>query len=289
VSALFALPVSIAYQLVSALAGILAPLPGGLAAAAAIVAFTMAVRLLLVPLSYYAFRGERARSRLAPQIQELQRRHAGQPERLRRELAALQAAEGTGMFAGCLPAVAQLPFFSVVYRLFLSATVAGHPSLLLRQHLFGTPLGSHWLAGAGPWSAHGLVFAALFALLALIGWASLRAARHGAAPHGAAPQGAARHGAARGPAQPGGPGGEDSSARITAALARVAPFAVVVFAALVPLAAGLYLLTSTSWTLAERAVLRRFAARTAAGRAAGPVRPGSTTSAKPARGSGGSR
>jgi hypothetical protein len=69
----------------------------------------------------------------------------------------------------------------------------------------------------------------------------------------------------------------------------VAPFITVIFAALVPLAAGLYLLTSTTWTLAERAVLRRFAGRPGPGGSAGPVRPGSTTSAKPARGGGGSR
>jgi YidC/Oxa1 family membrane protein insertase len=50
---------------------------------------------------------------------------------------------------------------------------------------------------------------------------------------------------------------------VTNALARVLPFTTVFIAAFVPLAAGLYLLTSTSWTVAERVVLR--------GRA-GPVR-----------------
>ncbi|MFC4052146.1 hypothetical protein ACFOY4_20880 [Actinomadura syzygii] len=35
------------------------------------------------------------------------------------------------------------------------------------------------------------------------------------------------------------------------------PFGTIVVAAVVPLAAGLYLLTSGAWTAAERAVLRR--------------------------------
>ena len=35
------------------------------------------------------------------------------------------------------------------------------------------------------------------------------------------------------------------------------PFASLVTAAIVPLAAGLYLLTTTAWTLGERTVLRR--------------------------------
>ncbi len=42
-----------------------------------------------------------------------------------------------------------------------------------------------------------------------------------------------------------------------AALGRVMPFATVLMAAVVPLAAGLYLLTTAAWTVTERAVLRR--------------------------------
>jgi len=99
--------VGAAYHVVSAFALVLAPLPGGLAAAAAIVIFTLAVRLLLLPLSYYAIRGQASQARLAPQIQALRRRHAARPERLQRELAALYRREGTGMFAGFLPLLLQ--------------------------------------------------------------------------------------------------------------------------------------------------------------------------------------
>lgn len=238
-TALFAVPVSAAYHLVSALTGLLALLPAGLAAAAAVVVFTMAVRLLLLPLSYYAFRGQRARARLAPQVRELYRQHGKHPERLQRELAALTAAEGTGMYAGCLPALLQLPFFSVVYRLFLSATIGGSPNLLLQHRLLTVPLGSHWLS-AVPWGPHGFVFALLFLLLALVGWASARAARRWTAT-----------------GLPGARSAPDGTSRVMSGLARVAPFVVLIFAALVPLAAGLYLLTTTTWTLAERSVLMR--------------------------------
>jgi YidC/Oxa1 family membrane protein insertase len=48
----------------------------------------------------------------------------------------------------------------------------------------------------------------------------------------------------------------ESMLRVTRALSW-APFMTVVFAALVPLAATLYLATTTTWTLVERAVLRR--------------------------------
>jgi YidC/Oxa1 family membrane protein insertase len=240
-SALLVLPTEAAYHLVSLLAVLFAPLPGGLAGAAAIVAFTIAVRLLVLPLSYYSFRGELARARLAPRIQELYRRHSGQPERLQRELASLKQSEGAGMLAGCLPALLQWPFFMIVYRLFLDHVVAGHPNLLLQQHLLGVPLGSHWLAAA-PWSGHGLVFAGLFLLLALAGAVSARAARRwGAGGHGTAGAGSTAAG----------------TARAVELITRLLPYATLVIAAFVPLAAGLYLLTTTAWTVAERAVLRR--------------------------------
>jgi YidC/Oxa1 family membrane protein insertase len=56
-------------------------------------------------------------------------------------------------------------------------------------------------------------------------------------------------------------------------VSRVMPFASVVMAAVLPPAAGLYLLTTAAWTLAERWILRR-RLRPVAGpeRAAGPAR-----------------
>src|ERR1700729_4255464 len=85
--------VGAAYHVVSAVALMLAPLPGGLAAAAAIVLFTVAVRLVLLPLSYYAIRGQASQARLAPQVTALRQRHARQPDRLQRELTELYRRE----------------------------------------------------------------------------------------------------------------------------------------------------------------------------------------------------
>lgn len=272
--ALLGLPIVAAYHLVSALAGAFTPLLGGLAVAAAIVLFTIMVRLLVLPLSYYAFRGQRAQARIAPQIQELYKRHSGQPERLQRELSALRAREGAGMFTGCLPALLQIPFFTVVYRLFLSGTVGGSPNLLLHQHLLSASLGSHWLTGAGPWSGQGLVFAAVFALLTLVAWLSTRAARRWAASAPAqqpgAPagqQGAVARQQGTVTRQQGAPAQQQGAVGF---LMRILPFATVAFAALVPLAAGLYLLTTTAWAAAERAVFNRLAPAPPAPTAAKP-------------------
>ena len=244
-SVLFGMPVDFAYHLVCWFAAVLAPLFGGLAAAAAIVVFTMLIRLALVPLSYYAVRGERARGRLLPQVQELQRRHSKDPERLQRELKALQRAEGTTMYAGCLPLLLQLPFFSVMYRLFLSHSVAGAPNALLGHRLLAAPLGSWWLGGAGPVSAQGAVFAGLFVLLAVIGVAALRAARRNQAQAQTQTQASAATQTA-------------AADRAVGLLSKVMPFGSLLMAAIVPLAAGLYLVTTAGWTLAERAAINRW-------------------------------
>jgi YidC/Oxa1 family membrane protein insertase len=250
----FGIPVDLAYHLVCWMAAILAPLLGGLATAAAIIAFTVAIRLLLLPLSYFAIRGsvrgEGARARLQPRIAELKRRHARDPQRLQEELGALYRAEGSGMFAGCLPLLVQLPFFSVMYRLFLDHSVGGAPNTLLTHSLLAAPLGSHWLAGAGPLSAQGAVFAGLFALLAVVALVAVRAARRaGPAVPLVAP--------AAGPAPAGSTPGSTPGGRAAGLISWVIPFASLVTAAIVPLAAGLYLLTTTAWTLGERTVLRR--------------------------------
>ena len=176
-SGFLGVPVDAAYHLVSPFVSFLTPLLGGLAAAAAIVGFTVVVRLLLLPLSYRAMRGMAAQARVAPLAQGLRKRYAGQPDRLQRELTALYRAEGTSMFAGCLPLLVQWPAFSVLSLLFRSARVGGAPNTLLTHRLFGAPLASYWLGGAGPFSAQGAVFAGLFVLLAAVGWLSARMAR----------------------------------------------------------------------------------------------------------------
>jgi YidC/Oxa1 family membrane protein insertase len=234
-TSILGVPVDAAYHLVSGFTSFMTPALGGAAAVAAIVLFTVAVRLVLMPLSLRGLRGQAAAARLAPQLQVLRKRYAKQPERLQREMTALYKREGTSMFAGLTPFLLQWPLLSVMYLLFRSAQVAGKPNTLLSHDLFGVPLGSHWLAGAGLISAHGLVFLGVFALLAGLCWLSVRLAKRMAPPQ---------------PTEAGG-------ANTPGALIQLLPYLTVVIAAFLPLAAGIYLLVSTGWALAERAFFWR--------------------------------
>jgi YidC/Oxa1 family membrane protein insertase len=237
-------PLGVAYELVASIAHVLTPLTGGLATAAAIVVFTAGVRLLLSPLSFLAMRGQARIGAIQPRVAELRTRYARQPDKLQAELGALYAQEAGGLIAGCLPLLLQIPFFSVMYRLFLSTTVHGHSNTLLSRSVLGTPLGSHLLTGATLASPHVLVFAGLLALLGVAGFLSARLARASTSAPAVAEAGQA-------------------TAALTA-ITRVLPYATLAIAAFVPLAAGIYLLTTTTWTLAERALLRRPASQYAA-------------------------
>ncbi|RSS79379.1 membrane protein insertase YidC, partial [Streptomyces sp. WAC06614] len=219
------------------------------ATAAAIVLVTGLVRGALHPLNRAVFRGERARAALAPRLAELRRRHPGRANAgdRRKAVRELYAQSGTSPMAGCLPMLLQIPVFFVMHQVFSAEQLDGRTNTLLREALFGAPLGAYWrdaLAEGGPLGPQGLVFLGLFAVMALVArWTVLRA-RHAAAT-------------GFGPVLP--PEDEPGAAlmRRIVPLMPLMAFGTLVMAAFVPLAVGLYLLTNAAWTTAERSRLRR--------------------------------
>ncbi|WP_328999650.1 YidC/Oxa1 family membrane protein insertase [Kribbella sp. NBC_00709] len=218
-------PVAGAYHLLTSLVTTLQPLAGTYAAVIAIVLCTLVVRLCLVPLSVRAHRGLKARAVLMPQLKELTERHRGNPERLQREVAKLQSESGTTLFAGFLPTLAQAPFFWLMYTLFSHAMVAGESNQLISGSLLGAPLGVHWPIIAGT-----PAFVVVAVLLAVVAWFSARLQLSQL---------------------------DASATPLTRRIARLLPYGTLLTAAFVPLAAGLYLLTTTTWTVVERTILNR--------------------------------
>ena len=148
-----------------------------------------------------------------PELREITQRHRKDPERLQREVAKLQAESGTTLFAGFLPMLAQLPFFWLMYTLFSRAVVAGESNQLISGSLLGAPLGLHWPVLTGT-----PAFLALAVLLAVVAWFSSRLQLRQL---------------------------DETATPLTRRLAQILPFGTLVTAAFVPLAAGLYLLTTT--------------------------------------------
>ncbi|MBW8803366.1 MAG: membrane protein insertase YidC [Catenulisporales bacterium] len=218
-----------AYHVVTALSAILVPVLGGAGPAAAIVVFTAAVRLCLHPLNRAQMRAQaasqQARAALAPAVAKLQRKYQNDPLRAQRETLDLYRANGVSLMPGMLHGLLQIPVFFVVYRLFVSPTVGGHPNALLGDRLFGVGLGSHLSAAFGS-VGHLAVFALLLAALATLAtWSSRRMRRSAPA---------------------------DSPAGGAAKLMPYLPYGSVLAATVLPLASGLYVATTTLWTLVER-------------------------------------
>jgi YidC/Oxa1 family membrane protein insertase len=221
-----------AYGGLMALSLALEPLPA--ASAAAIVLVTLLVRAALIPAGIAQARAEQMRGRLAPRLRDLQKKYGKNPERLQRETMQLYRDENASPFAGCLPIVIQAPIVGVLYSLFLHTSIAGHANALLGETLFGVPLGSSLLGALSiPDATGALVCGTVVVLIALVGEITRRAFRV-TAP-------------VTGPKLPAGAGG----------LLGALQFATAVAAVFVPLAAGLYLAVTVTWTLAQRLVLRR--------------------------------
>ncbi|MEV5339128.1 YidC/Oxa1 family membrane protein insertase [Streptomyces sp. NPDC052676] len=237
---------SVFANLVEQLADLLAPLFHGSAAAAAIVLFTALVRLLVHPLSRAAARGQKARTRLQPQMSELRKKYGRDPERLQRAVLELHRKEQVSPLAGCLPGLLQLPAFFLLYHLFSNPTIGGEANELLGHRLLGAPLGDHWvdaLSGGGLFGEAGLVYVGLFVLVAAVAAFNYRRTKIMMVAS---------------PVTPLADGGQQLPG--LGAVTKVMPFMsffTLVTVAVVPLAAALYVVTSTTWSAVERAVLYR--------------------------------
>ncbi|MGW4020531.1 YidC/Oxa1 family membrane protein insertase [Streptomyces sp. NPDC005009] len=237
---------SVFASLVEHLADLLQPLFGVSAAAAAIVLFTAFVRLLVHPLSRAAARGQKARAALQPRIAELRRRHRRHPEKLQQVVMELHAREKVSPLSGCLPSLLQLPAFFLLYHLFSSETVGGRTNELLGHRLFEAPLGGRWadaLGDGGVFGGAGLVYVGLFAVVTVVAWFGYRLSRRMMAANPAMPA-----------------AGEGEQVPGLGAVTKVMPFMsffTLVTVAVMPLAAALYMVTSTTWSVVERAVLYR--------------------------------
>jgi YidC/Oxa1 family membrane protein insertase len=242
-----------AYSLVTLIATALAPTLGSASAGAAVIVLTILVRVILIPVGVSQVRAEYTRRRLAPKLAELQQKYADDRVVLQAKIRGLYAAEKASPFAGCLPLVLQAPVISLIYTLFLHQQIAGRANGLLAHSLGGVPLGTSFIhlmsTAVGAWPGI-IVFLVVLTLIAGVAAASRKLL-----------------------AVPGQPAASASlSGSRLAMIASFAPFITVVFAAFVPLAAALYLVTTTAWTLGERVTLRRILDPNRAGRQGRPGR-----------------
>lgn len=233
---------------------LLAALDPWVPAALVVVLLTVALRLALHPMNRGMQRGTLRRRDLQPRLEKLRAEHPDDPQALQRATLDLYREEGVSPLPGCLPILIQLPVFSMVYRLFTAQEIDGQHNQLLDHTFLGTPMSDHlFTTGAG----NHWVFLVLIALtLVVAAFAARQMRRHLAQDKAAAA--AAREAAGVPPAKLSDQQRimQDSMEQMTKVLPLMS-FLTVLAVVSLPLAAGLYLVTSSSWGLLERASLRR--------------------------------
>lgn len=89
--------------------------------AAAILALTTIIRLVLWPLQSKANRSMRQTAMLAPKMQELREKYKDDPTRMNQEVMKLYKEYGINPVGGCLPMMIQIPIFFGLYQMLAQA------------------------------------------------------------------------------------------------------------------------------------------------------------------------
>jgi YidC/Oxa1 family membrane protein insertase len=119
---------------------------GGGNTAIGIILFTIAIRLLLLPLTLKSVRSSRAMQQLQPYIKEINDRYktkAGErlaPEKAQKkqaEIMALYSEYSVNPAAGCLPIIIQIPIFFAVYAAVTRSIGTTDPAVQFIQHAWG--------------------------------------------------------------------------------------------------------------------------------------------------------
>ena len=109
----------------------------GLPWAWSIVALTVLVRMLLVPLTVRQIHSMQNLQRYAPQMKEIQKKYKGDKQKQNEELMKFYKENQINPAASCLPMLAQLPVFIALYyslKHFAKEPAADHPGSLSFLH-----------------------------------------------------------------------------------------------------------------------------------------------------------
>jgi YidC/Oxa1 family membrane protein insertase len=87
----------------------------GLSWGGAIIALTISVRALLIPLTYKQLKGMRALQALQPQLKEIQEKYKNDKQRMQQEMMRFYQENKVNPFASCVPLLAQIPVFITLF------------------------------------------------------------------------------------------------------------------------------------------------------------------------------
>jgi len=94
----------------------------GLSWGTSIIALTVVIRTLLIPLTYKQIKGMRAMQALQPQIKELQEKYKNDRQRQQQEMMRFWQSNKINPLSSCLPLLLQLPVFFALFRTLQSSS-----------------------------------------------------------------------------------------------------------------------------------------------------------------------
>ena len=111
----------------------------GLSWGLSIIALTVVVRLLILPLTFKGVRGMQAMQQLAPEMKEIQERYKDDSQRKNQEMMKLYQDRKVNPLGSCLPILLQIPFFISIFYLLRNpefrADIRGEESFLFIPNL----------------------------------------------------------------------------------------------------------------------------------------------------------
>ena len=125
----------------------------------AIIMLTLAIKLVLYPITHKSYESTSKMQALNPKITELRAKYKDNPQKMNAEMASLYKTEGVNPLGGCLPLLLQMPIFIALYG-------------LLNKHfdLRGATFIPGWISDlSSPESIFSLPFQ-----IPLIGWSDIR-------------------------------------------------------------------------------------------------------------------
>ncbi|MBI2861665.1 MAG: membrane protein insertase YidC [Chloroflexi bacterium] len=114
-----------------------------------IIALTLTVRIIMLPLMVIQLRSTRAMQQIGPEIQELKKKYAKQPDVVAREQMRIYRERGVNPMTGCLPMLIQMPVWFALYQaLFKLANDSEEfRGAFLWIHSLAAPEGLPWILG----------------------------------------------------------------------------------------------------------------------------------------------
>ena len=96
----------------------------------AIIAMTVIIRLILLPLSKQSIKSQKAMQDIQPKVNEIKKKYAKNKEEMGRAMMALYKEEKVSPFSSCFPLLIQLPFLWAVFRVFRDGLNGGSLALV---------------------------------------------------------------------------------------------------------------------------------------------------------------